>query len=183
MDGLNEYRRARVAQILYDFRNIQYYIANAPSNPPNNDDYHTRGWAALRQCAIDGQHILDCAADVTVPQSNGGEEEQAKAELRQVLLDAFARRHEAQKIYLRQAAAQQWVELREQVLQGQRPTSAHQRQLRACDDRLRQELAQITDERIYEELRNADINLGSWTAEDPSLRAVQRWLRARPQTS
>lgn len=46
------------------------------------DDYYTEGWAALRQCALDGQHILNCGADTTVPQTNGGPEEQEKAELK-----------------------------------------------------------------------------------------------------
>lgn len=54
-----------------------------------------------------------------------------------VLLDAYSRRHEAQKIYLRQAAAQRWVGWREHVLQGQRPHSGHTDQLSACDAQLR----------------------------------------------
>ncbi|KAF2967635.1 hypothetical protein GQX73_g5925 [Xylaria multiplex] len=181
MDGLNDYRTARVAEVLSDFRTLQYYIAAAPTDPQHTEDYYTEGWAALRQCALDGQHILNCAADVTVPQARG-EEEQAKAELKQVLLDAIARRHEAQKIYLRQAAAQRWIEYREQVLQGHRPSSSNRRQLKACDEQLRSELSQITDESIYQELQASDIGMGRWVAEDPSLRAVQRWVRARPQT-
>ncbi|KAI1821396.1 hypothetical protein F4861DRAFT_542019 [Xylaria intraflava] len=182
MDGLNEYRTVRVAEVLSDFRTLQYYIAAAPTEPLNTEDYYTEGWAALRQCALDGQHILNCAADVTVPHAHD-EAEQTKAELKQVLLDAVARRHEAQKIYLRQAAAQRWIEYREQVLQGNRPSSANRRQLRACDEQLRNELAQITDETIYQELQSSDVTMGRWTAEDPSLRAVQRWIRARPQTA
>ncbi|KAI1116366.1 hypothetical protein F5Y14DRAFT_80399 [Nemania sp. NC0429] len=182
MDGLNEYRTVRVAEVLADFRDLQYCITAAPTVPLNNEDYHTEGWAALRQCALDGQHILNCAADVTVPQARGGEEEQARAELKQVLLDAIARRHEARKIFYRQAAAQRWVDYREQVLQGGRPNSSNRRQLRACDEQLRSELAQITDESVYQELQDTDLSLGRWTAEDPSLRAVQRWVRARPQT-
>ncbi|KAF3018116.1 hypothetical protein E8E14_007947 [Neopestalotiopsis sp. 37M] len=181
--AVNEYRTARAAEILSDFRTLQYYIAAVPSEPPTAEDYYTEGWAALRQCSLDGQHILNCAADTSVPRSNGGEDEQAKAELQQVTLDAFARRHEAQKIYLRQAAAQRWIEYRGQVLQGGRPTSSNRRQLRACDEQLRNELAQITDEAIYQELRNSDATMGRWTAEDPSLRAVQRWVRSRPQTT
>ncbi|KAI1762892.1 hypothetical protein GGR53DRAFT_398819 [Hypoxylon sp. FL1150] len=183
MDGFNDYRTARVAEVLSDFRTLQYYIAAAPVDPPNTDDYYTEGWAALRQCSIDGQHILNCAADVTVPRASGGEEEQSKAELKQILLDSYSRRHEGQKIYLRQAAAQRWIEYREAVLQGLRPTSANRRQLRACDEQLRSELSQITDEAIYQELRTSDMNMRRWTAEDPSLRAVQRWVRARPQTT
>jgi hypothetical protein len=82
----NPLRTARVAEILDDFRTLQYYIASAPTEPPHPDDYHTEGWAALRQCAIDGQHILDCAADTSVPTARGGEDEQRKAELKQCVL-------------------------------------------------------------------------------------------------
>jgi hypothetical protein len=42
---------------------------------------------------------------------------------------------------------------------------------------------QITDEAIYQELSASDANMGRWTGEDPSLRAIQRWVRARPQTT
>lgn len=47
------------------------------------DDYYTEGWTALRQCNIDGQRILNCGADTSVPEASGGPEEQAKAELKQ----------------------------------------------------------------------------------------------------
>jgi hypothetical protein len=43
----------------------------------------------------------------------------------------------------------------------------------------RQELAAITDEVVYTELQTSDMTMGRWTAEDPSLRAVQRWVRTR----
>lgn len=240
-----------MAELLADFHTLQLYIAAAPCNPPDMDDYYTEGWAALRQCAIDGQHILNCAADVTVPSAAGGPEEQDKAELKQcvfslfilffsfrfscvddrcfcllfqltpfsyhrIYLDAYARRHDGQKIYLRQAAAQRWVEWRDQILMGGRPHSGNQAQLRAVDQQLRnvsllprsllrslpplslsrgipprllsrhptdnipfQELATITDEAIYAELQASDMSMGRWTAEDPSLRAVLRWLRTR----
>lgn len=90
-----------------------------------------------------------------VPKVRGGPEEQEKAELRQyaqsafkelarlilikarVLLDAYARRHEAQKVYLRQLVAQHWVAWRELILQGQRPNSGNREQLAACDMQLR----------------------------------------------
>ena len=97
---------------------------------------------------------MNCAAETRVPRVRGGPEEQAKAELQQyisscgcalkrllmcirVLLDAYSRRHEGQKIYLRQAAAQRWVGWRDQVLQGQRPHAGHTEQLAACDAQLR----------------------------------------------
>ncbi|KAK1770811.1 hypothetical protein QBC33DRAFT_217381 [Phialemonium atrogriseum] len=179
MDGLNIYRTARVADVLSDFRTLQYYIAAAPVDPEDMDDYYTEGWAVLRQCALDGQHILNCGADTTVPQATGGPEEQEKAELKHVLLDAFARRHQGQKIYLRQAAAQRWVEWRNQTLMGDRPHQGNQSQLRSCDQQLRAELAMVTDEYVYTELQTSDLAMGRWIAEDPSLRSVQRWVNSR----
>lgn len=80
--AVNEYRTARVAEVLEDFRVVQYYIAAVPSEPENPEDYYLDGYAVLRQCAIDGQHILNCAADTSVP-SASSEEEQMKAELKQ----------------------------------------------------------------------------------------------------
>lgn len=89
---MNDYRAARVADILSDFRALQYYIAAATTEPPNTEDYYTEGWAALRQCALDGQHILDCAADTRVPSPAGGEHEQTKAELKQYVQNGQSRR-------------------------------------------------------------------------------------------
>lgn len=42
-----------------------------------------------------------------------------------------------------------------------------------------QELASITDDTIYAELQTSDLQMGRWIAEDPSLRSVQRWVRAK----
>lgn len=80
---MNDQRTARVADLLSDFRNLQYWIAAAPVEPEYPEDYYTEGWAALRQCFLDGQHILNCAADTSVPRARGGAEEQMKAELQQ----------------------------------------------------------------------------------------------------
>lgn len=80
---VNDQRTARVADLLSDFRTLQYYIAAVAVDPEDQDDYYTEGWAALRQCSIDGQHILNCAAETRVPRVRGGPEEQAKAELQQ----------------------------------------------------------------------------------------------------
>lgn len=80
---MNEYRTARVADLLADFRDLQLWISSAPTEPPIPEDYYTDGWTMLRQCAMDGQFILDCAADTQVPNPRGGEHEQRKAELKQ----------------------------------------------------------------------------------------------------
>lgn len=81
---VNDQRTARVADLLSDFRTLQIYIAAVAVDPVHQDDYYTEGYAALRQCSIDGQHILNCAAETRVPRvRGGGPEEQAKAELQQ----------------------------------------------------------------------------------------------------
>lgn len=80
---VNDFRTGRVAEVLSDFHNIQYFIAAAPVDPNHTDDYYTDGWATLRQCHLDGQRILNCGADTSVPEASGGPDEQAKAELRQ----------------------------------------------------------------------------------------------------
>ncbi|RCI12150.1 hypothetical protein L249_0960 [Ophiocordyceps polyrhachis-furcata BCC 54312] len=180
-NAVNECRTARVAEILADFRTLQLYIVSAPDEPQNAADSQTAGWTALRQSAVDGHHILDCVADTSVPVTQGGELEQNKAELKQVHLDAFSRRHQGQKIYLRQCAAMQWLENRDLLLQGRRPYPAIQPRLHACDLQLHAELAAISDEYVYGQLAASDRSRGRWTVEDPSLRSVQRWLRVRQQ--
>lgn len=83
MAAVNDSRAERVADLLSDFRNLQYYIAEAPTSPQSQDDYYTVGWAELRQCSLDGQYILNVAADTHVPTGRGGVLEQEKAELQQ----------------------------------------------------------------------------------------------------
>ncbi|KAF4122673.1 hypothetical protein GMORB2_6980, partial [Geosmithia morbida] len=172
----------RVTELIHEFHTIQHSIAAVPTEPPDSEDYYTEGWTTLRQCAIDGQNILDCAADTTVPTPGGGEEEQRKAELKQVLLDAYSRRHEGQKTRMRQDAVQRWIEWRSIILAGGRPNRQNRNQLLACDQQLHrghQELASITDELVYRDCQMSDMFVGRWTAEDPSLHAVKRWLRGR----
>lgn len=92
---VNYQRTARVADLLSDFRDLQLYIADMPVDPENQDDYYTEGWAALRQCYIDGQHILNCAAETRVPRVRGGPEEQEKAELQQYVYACSPTGHDA----------------------------------------------------------------------------------------
>ncbi|KFZ02380.1 hypothetical protein V500_00240 [Pseudogymnoascus sp. VKM F-4518 (FW-2643)] len=134
---LNDERATRVADLLSDFRALQHSIASIPCDPPHPDDFYTEGYAALRQCSVDGQHILNVAADTRVPAARGGQAEQEKAELSHVLLDSFSRRHEAQKICMRQSAVMRSVAWREGVLMGIRPNATHAPALAACDQALR----------------------------------------------
>lgn len=65
---------------------------------------------------------------------------------------------------------------------GHASRRSHSGQTKLADIGGAQELVQITDEVVYQDLQMNDIAVGRWAGEDPSLRAVQRWLRARPQT-
>lgn len=78
-----------MAEVLADFQSIQYYIAAAPVDPVNVDDYYTEGWSMLRQCNFDGQRILNCGADTSVPKASGGPDEQVKAELKLYVPSSF----------------------------------------------------------------------------------------------
>jgi hypothetical protein len=80
--AVNDVRAQRVGELLEDFRVLQHWIAATPSDPPHPDDYYTEGWAQLRQCALDGQHILNYGYDINVPRARTVEE-QNKAELQQ----------------------------------------------------------------------------------------------------
>lgn len=53
------------------------------------------------------------------------------------MLDAYARRHECQKIVLRQRAVQRWVTARHGILRGSRPDASTYPLLAALDDQLR----------------------------------------------
>lgn len=56
-----------------------------------------------------------------------------------VLLDAYARRHEAQKIYMRQIAAQRCILARRQVLDATgSPNPSNEQQLYACNVQMQQ---------------------------------------------
>lgn len=48
----------------------------------------------------------------------------------------------------------------------------------AVTDKLRQDIAAITDQRVEQCLRSADTAAGKWMAEDPSLGIIQRLSNA-----
>ncbi|KAM3511848.1 hypothetical protein MY11210_004466 [Beauveria gryllotalpidicola] len=179
MGDLNEYRITRVAEVLSDFRHLQYCITSANTNAPSQTEYHTPAWNLLRQCLADGKFILDCSADLSFPVGRN-EHEQKKLELQHVLLDAYARRHEAQKIYLRQMAAQRCTTARKQIIDsGGNPHQSNEAHLHNCDVQLQQEVQQITDEFVYLDMLSGDQSLGRWTVEDPGLYDILNWLSTR----
>ena len=93
-----------------------------------------------------------------------------------VIIDSSARRFQAHKIYLRAAVARRWAMARANILRGQRPTSQHVTALKNASTTLQQELARVTDQHVYADLRAADQRAGHWLDDDPSLEMIRRWI-------
>ncbi|MCJ1362164.1 hypothetical protein MMC16_001266 [Acarospora aff. strigata] len=158
-----------------EFRNLQHYIAQIKANP-SSEEYYEEGYAILRQCSADAQAVLAARYDsgsLQVPTNNG---EREKLQLQRIMLDASARRFQAQRIFLRATAAIRWVNARHAVLQGQKPHAGHAPGLQIADNNLRAELSTITDERVIYDLRNIDYQAGHWLQEDPPLYTMLSWI-------
>ncbi|KAI9817030.1 MAG: hypothetical protein M1832_004747 [Thelocarpon impressellum] len=174
-DGMNHQRALRIASLMSDFRTLHHGIAAL--NNVRADDSSAHGFQLLRRCVADAQAVLQASFfDVAQTSPRGvGDEEREKAELQRVLIDACTRRFEAQKIYLRAAAAYRWTQYRAGVLRGQKAQAAHLPALQSTDDFLRTELARVTDECVYAQLGAGDAQAGHWTAEDPPLELIRQW--------
>ena len=83
--AVNEYRIARVAEVLSDFRDLQHCIASGNVSAPCQADHFTPAWTMLRQCVAEGQFILECSADTSYPVGRN-EHEQKKLELQQYVI-------------------------------------------------------------------------------------------------
>lgn len=80
LSTVDEHRIARIAEVLADFRNLQHTIAATNISAPSQAEHFTPAWTLLRQCAADGQYILDRAADLSFPVGQN-DQEQRKLEL------------------------------------------------------------------------------------------------------
>ncbi|KIW74910.1 hypothetical protein Z517_11681 [Fonsecaea pedrosoi CBS 271.37] len=183
-DGLNEARALRVMEIMNDFRTLQIHInsliTRSEASPPDQESYYLDGYVVLRQCAAESQAVLAGhfnPGNLGLQSGNIPETEVQKASLQRIILDASTRRFQAHKIYLRGSAATRWVQLRTQLLRGEKPGSKHANGLRTIDQRLRQELSEITDDHVYRDLRNADQRKRYWLDEDPVLERMLGWIR------
>lgn len=108
-----------------------------------------------------------------------------------IMMDASVRRFKAQKIYLRSCAAARWIHFRDRIVQGRAKNESHVSllaQAQACLHAVGsgfapwsatdncQEIASITDARVYNDLRIEDSQRGYWLAEDAPLAAIQSWI-------
>ncbi|KAF2119437.1 hypothetical protein BDV96DRAFT_610453 [Lophiotrema nucula] len=176
-DGFNDARAIRVAEIMTDFRNLQYYLSQLRATP-TAEEYYLEGYSLLRQCSTEAQQILEApfSAGRTSP---NGDPEREKAQLKGIIVDAAVRRFQCQRAYLRAHAGLRWMNSRNSILRGQKPTTSHLPHLQAADSTLRMELLSITDEHVENTLRSQDTSQGKWISEDPSLSQIQQILLAR----
>ncbi|KAK2754027.1 hypothetical protein FQN54_007196 [Arachnomyces sp. PD_36] len=176
-DGLNDARALRVAEIMNDFRTLQFHISQQKTTPPS-EDQNKEGYALMRQCSTEAQALLVSQYNPGPSQNAGDDGEKEKVQLQRIILDASARRFQAHKIYLRAAATKRWVMNREKVLQG-RKSSAAPADMKTIDDSLRNEISTITDNHVVSELRAADVRAGHWIEEDPSLSTMLSFIRSQ----
>ncbi|EXJ89716.1 hypothetical protein A1O3_02783 [Capronia epimyces CBS 606.96] len=180
----NEARAIRILEIMNDFRTLQVHISSlitrTEATPPDEQSYYLDGYVVLRQCAAESQAILATLynpGNLGLQSGHIPETEVQKATLQRIILDASTRRLQAHKIYLRASAAMRWVQMRAQLLRGEKPSQRHVNGLRAIDQRLREELNQITDEHVVNDLHTADRRMGYWLDEDPTLERMLTWIR------
>ncbi|SLM37048.1 hypothetical protein LPUS_06774 [Lasallia pustulata] len=161
-----------------DFRTLQHQISQYQI-VPEPEDYYELGYEVLRQCSAEAQAVLSAhypGGSLQVPSSNG---EKEKQQLQGVMLDASARRLQAQKIYLRAVAVVRWANSRNAILQGQMPHSGNAVMLQQADNNLRAELSTITDQHCVNVLRTKDAQAGFWLQEDPPLPTILDWIQSQ----
>lgn len=173
---MNDARAMRIAEIITDYRTLQTQIAGWRVSPPP-DPMQQHAYMLLRQCQAEAQALLSRpfsgGQGMGNPQSD---DTAAKESLQRVMLDASARRFQAYKIHLRAMAAMRWMQRWNQAAGGQ-PTIKPAIQ-RASDQQFRQEFINVTDQRVFSQLRNNDTAKGSWVVEDPTLQRIQISIEA-----
>ena len=89
---VNDYRATRISEVFSDFISLQHLIASAPIEPSPSETCYPKGWLVLRQSLLDGRHVLECAADTTVP-SEQNKEDLKRVELRRYVRSSGANGH------------------------------------------------------------------------------------------
>jgi hypothetical protein len=77
---VNDARAIRIAEIMTDFRNLQYYLVQLRPSP-TAEEYYLEGYSLLRQCIEEAQSILAKPFAATSSPSEGDVEKQ-KQQLR-----------------------------------------------------------------------------------------------------
>jgi len=179
-DGLNQARAMRVAELLNDFRSLQYHITTLQARP-RPEEYYLEGYAWLRQAVADAQTVLsqDYTHDTQHPR---GDVEVEKSLLKLIIIDSSVRRFQCQRAYMQAVICKRWIDSRNTVLRGRAadPTNAGQAtQLQAVDVQLRSEMDMITDELVEQTLHERDEAEGKYLDDDPDLEDILELLELR----
>ncbi|KAI9663774.1 MAG: hypothetical protein M1821_007264 [Bathelium mastoideum] len=170
ISAVNHARAMRIAEIMNDFRVLQHHIAQIQVQP-TREESQLCGYKILRHAISQAQAVLAQPFVPNLP-APGGDVEQERQQLRQVIIDAAVRRFRVHKSYLQATAALRWINSRNAVLGGRSPHAGHAPALQTIDNTLRAELASVTDQRVELDLRSQDASQGKWLAEDPSLALI-----------
>lgn len=79
-DIVNDARALRVAEIMNDFRTLQYHISQQKTSPPSEDS-QKEGYALMRQCSTEAQALLASQYNPGTSQNAGDDGEKEKAQL------------------------------------------------------------------------------------------------------
>ena len=70
---VNDARAIRIAEIMSDFRNLQYYLSQLRPSP-TAEEYYLEGYSILRQCITEAQTILATPFTATSAAASGDPE-------------------------------------------------------------------------------------------------------------
>jgi hypothetical protein len=166
-DGFNSARAMRIAEIMNDFRSLQYYIAGL-SVTPRPEDYYLEGYTLLRHCVAEAQALLAQGYEHN-SQNPDGDQEAEKTLLKQVSIDASVRRFRCPRAYMRAIACRRWSDARHSILQGQSPHAGNAQQLQDLNDAVRTDVTAVTDQVVYQTLRDNDQAQEKFLNDDPTL--------------
>ncbi|KAL9098354.1 MAG: hypothetical protein Q9163_005976 [Psora crenata] len=158
-----------------DYQDIHRKMSQYQANP-KPDDYNEFGYSTLRQCQNEARSLLVAPFSGQILHPPTITEDAAKRQLQHIIVDASARRLQAQKIFLRATAAVKWINTRNITLRGGKARHGDLSKLQQIDTILSQEMNNITDQRIVSAFRAKDAQAGYWLDDDPALPVILAWI-------
>ncbi|KAE8397716.1 hypothetical protein BDV37DRAFT_49560 [Aspergillus pseudonomiae] len=170
---LDNARALRIAELINDYRTLLIYIMNYTECLLSLNDYRHECSRILIQSRQAAQGMLIDSYMPPFTPRHGRDEGEMTTQLKYIIIDSSARRHQAYKIYLSAAAATRWLTSRTTVLNSKPKDLA--KQLGQIDAVLDADLDSISDQSVAVTLGKADLKAGYWLEEDPSLPTILSW--------
>ncbi|KAJ6168268.1 hypothetical protein N7497_001111 [Penicillium chrysogenum] len=172
----NDARAMRIAELMNDYRTLQLHIMEQTSSLPLSGAL-LEGHLVLIQSRAAALNLLRTSYKPSAAAGNRGNDDTQTSQLRRIILDASAHRHEAYKIYLRVATAKRW-EINRVNLARRSEQCEVTAQQQVIDGMLQSELCNVSDQYVASELLAADKKAGYWLNEDPTLESIISWVRS-----